>query len=80
MDVDAAKFQGPGRTNPYLSIGWMAETQRSAEGRRMKETAVLDFTEVQRRPIDNDEIRLVGTLAKADIAILCAKAGKYFEK
>ncbi|KAK4901525.1 hypothetical protein LTR27_001297 [Elasticomyces elasticus] len=69
--------QVPG--SKYFSVTWMHNDDPNMRGNKMRATSVVHFTEIKKRHMDVDDVRLVGAIAKDEVEELCAKAHKHIK-
>ncbi|KAK5717553.1 hypothetical protein LTR17_015996 [Elasticomyces elasticus] len=76
-EVFKSMNQVPG--SKYFSVTWMHNDDPNMRGNRMRATSVVHFTEIKKRRMDVDDVRLVGAIAKDEVEELCAKAHNHIK-
>ncbi|KAK4549443.1 hypothetical protein LTR36_006440 [Oleoguttula mirabilis] len=79
-NVSASEFINQSPANPVCAIDWLDDGDEQLRGKCMRTTMVAHFTEVFRRDINDEPVRVVGMLRTEDIHVACEKARKYVDK
>ncbi|KAK5724462.1 hypothetical protein LTR15_004507 [Elasticomyces elasticus] len=81
FDISPEAFKSMNQVSgsKYFSVTWMHNDDPNMRGNKMRATSVVHFTEIKKRRIDVDDMRLVGAIAKDEVEELCAKAHKHIK-
>ncbi|KAK3073590.1 hypothetical protein LTR53_004689 [Teratosphaeriaceae sp. CCFEE 6253] len=77
-DVSVENFEKMNQVpeTKFYSVGWVVTGSNGKRVRKLRPTMVVHFARPRTRPIDLDEVQLVGALAQDEVEEVCAKASK----
>ena len=72
--ISPKEFSDCSPENQVLDVKWMHDNKDHIEGKLVRSTMIVNWTEVRDREIDTANLRLVGALSEESTKILCGKA------
>ena len=73
-------FHNQSPDNRVFSVGWVDEEKAGLRGQAMRLTMVVHFTEVHKRAMDHEDVRIVAALTREEVEAACAKAEPYVKQ